>query len=206
VKDNKLWQEVLSVLQNTLKENEINIWLKPLKIEDLRGDLITLSAPNKFIKNWVEEKYINILIKTFNEYLSTDLKNVKINLNTKEKNNNQTSTYIYETAPEKNKHIFNTNLNKDYTFDSFVEGNSNQFASAAARAVADGNFNVYNPLFIYGGVGLGKTHLMHATGNKILEKFPKLKVMYVSSENWTNEFIQAMRTKKWKILNKNIVP
>ena len=61
MKDNKLWQEVLSVLQNTLKENEINIWLKPLKIEDLRGDLITLSAPNKFIKNWVEEKYINIL-------------------------------------------------------------------------------------------------------------------------------------------------
>ncbi len=196
MEDNKLWQEVLNGINDKLNENEISIWLKPLKIKELRGDIITLSAPNKFIRNWVEKKYLNFLIKTFNEYLSIDVKEIKIDLH---KNINEKNTVItegYNSSPHINKNIFHTNLNKDYTFDSFVEGNSNQFASAAARAVADGNFNIYNPLFIYGGVGLGKTHLMHATGNKILEKFPKLKVLYISSENWTNELIQSMRIKK----------
>ncbi len=196
MEDNKLWQELLNYLNGKINEQNINIWLKPLKIKELRGDLITLTAPNKFIKNWVEEKYLDLLTKTFNEFLSIDVKEIKIELHKKENQNKSATTQTYNSTSNTNENIFHTNLNKDYTFDSFVEGSSNEFASSAARAVADGNFNIYNPLFIYGGVGLGKTHLMHATGNKLLENFPKLKVLYISSENWTNELIQSMRIKK----------
>jgi len=88
-----------------------------------------------------------------------------------------------------------TNLNKQHTFDNFVVGSSNQFSHAAALAVAEGYFQTYNPLFIYGGVGLGKTHLIHAIGNKIMEKFPKLKILYISSEAFTNEMIYCLKSK-----------
>jgi len=93
-------------------------------------------------------------------------------------------------------HKNGSGLNKDYTFENFVPGGSNEFSYSACEAVSEGQFMQYNPLFIYGGVGLGKTHLMHAVGNRILEKFPKMKVLYITSETFTNDMINSLRTKK----------
>jgi chromosomal replication initiator protein len=196
--NNRILEEVLKAAKEKISEHEVDTWLKPLKIIELRGDLIVLAAPNIFAKKWVEEKYTALLKTIFNDYLSIEASNIKI---ISEKTN-QTKDRELDKAPSVPSpvsyinNLAKNNLNKEYTFESFVEGNSNQFAYAAAMAIADGNFNVYNPFFIYGGVGLGKTHIMHAIGNKILQKFPKLNVMYISSENWTNELIQALRLKK----------
>lgn len=192
----RIWQEVINGIKGKISEQEIGTWLKPLDILELRGDVITLSAPNKFVKKWVEDKYLHLLKQTFNDYVSIEASEITISLNKGIESQKAEKPAPSLASPMPMPTMSANNLNKDYTFDSFVEGNSNQFSHAAAQAVADGNFNIYNPLFIYGGVGLGKTHIMHAVGNKILENFPKLNVMYISSENWTNEMIQALRLKK----------
>lgn len=195
--DNNLWDEVLKLAEQRLSPQIVNTWLKPLKIIDMRGDLITIEAPNRFYKNWVEEKYLEIIKKIFLEEYSIQ-SDVQIVLGS---TNTVRQEQIQENISKPHHSILNnsTNLNKQYTFENFVVGASNQFPHAAALAVAEGYFQTYNPLFIYGGVGLGKTHLMHAIGNKILEKFPKLKILYISSEAFTNEMIHALKSKTMDI-------
>lgn len=195
--DNNLWEEVLKLSEVKFSPQIVNTWLKPLKILDMRGDLITIEAPNRFYKNWVEDKYLETLKKIFLEEYNIQSE-IQIVIGS--------STQSYREQPQdqtvkaQNTILNNsTNLNKQYTFDNFVVGSSNQFPHAAALAVAEGYFQTYNPLFIYGGVGLGKTHLMHAIGNKILEKFPKLKILYISSEAFTNEMIYALKSKTMDI-------
>ncbi|MGB9731773.1 MULTISPECIES: chromosomal replication initiator protein DnaA [Calditerrivibrio] len=195
--DNNLWEEVLKLAEARFSPQIVNTWLKPLKILDMRGDLIIIEAPNRFYKNWVEDKYLETLKKIFLEEYNIQSE-IQIVIGS--------STQSYreqaqdQTVKTQNTILNNsTNLNKQYTFDNFVVGSSNQFSHAAALAVAEGYFQTYNPLFIYGGVGLGKTHLMHAIGNKILEKFPKLKILYISSEAFTNEMIYALKSKTMDI-------
>jgi chromosomal replication initiator protein len=190
--DNNIWEEVLKIAEKKLSDQVVNTWLKPLRIVDMRGDIITIEAPNRFYKNWVEDKYLDTIKTIFqDEYnIQSDIQLVL--------GSTQHVKQEYTKEPAKvQQTILNntTNLNKQYTFENFVVGSSNQFAHAAALAVAEGYFQTYNPLFIYGGVGLGKTHLMHAIGNKILEKFPKLKILYISSEAFTNEMIYALKSK-----------
>jgi chromosomal replication initiator protein len=189
----KIWDEVLKEASDKLSSQEINTWLKPLKIIELRGDLIIISVPNRFYKTWVQDKYLKIIKDIFNNSLSIDAE-VELTI----RNEQKKEAGSYNITPSSN-HINisskGTNLNKQYTFDTFVVGGSNQFSHAACLAVAEGYFHTYNPLFIYGGVGLGKTHLMHAVGNKLIQSYPKLKILYISSENFTNEMIYSLKTK-----------
>ncbi len=191
--DNNLWEEVLKLAEHRLSPQIVQTWLRPLRIADMRGDIITIEAPNRFYKNWVEDKYLDVIKKIFLEEYNIQ-SDVQIILGTAQAVKHEQSQ---EVAVKPQHSILNnsTNLNKQYTFENFVVGASNQFPHAAALAVAEGYFQTYNPLFIYGGVGLGKTHLMHAIGNKILEKFPKLKILYISSEAFTNEMIYALKSK-----------
>lgn len=194
--DSNFWEEVLKSLENILSPQVIQTWFKPLKIVDLRGDLIVIEAPNKFYKNWVEEKYLNELKNVFESDFNI-FSTIQIVVPTSKsvsvlKEPLQTEDQVRVPAIQ---NLSATNLNKQHTFDNFVVGSSNQFSHAAALAVAEGYFQTYNPLFIYGGVGLGKTHLIHAIGNKIMEKFPKLKILYISSEAFTNEMIYCLKSK-----------
>jgi chromosomal replication initiator protein len=192
----KLWNDVLKEANTYLTDQIIETWLKPLKIGELDGKNLVLIAPNKFYKIWIEQNYLNTLEKVLSEKfsisssISIDYDNTHINKKITER-----SEHLQDHGVNKLKG-YKTNLNKQYIFDNFVVGNSNQFAYTACLSVADGNFHTYNPLYIYGGVGLGKTHLLHAVGNKILDKMPKLKILYIPSEQFTNEMIKALRVNK----------
>jgi chromosomal replication initiator protein len=192
--ESSVWDEVLKNLKNELDENEIKTWLEPLSIADLRGDMITLSAPNKFYKKWTDEKFLSAIKKVFNENLSIDA-DVKVIVGGVKRVASSEGASVPSGAPVY-VHKNGSGLNKDYTFENFVVGSSNEFSYSACEAVSEGQFMQYNPLFIYSGVGLGKTHLMHAVGNRILEKFPKMKVLYITSETFTNDMINSLRTRK----------
>jgi chromosomal replication initiator protein len=190
-----IWDEVIKHLLKELDEQTVKTWLEPLSIVELRGDMITLSAPNKFYKKWADDKYLSVIKKIFNENLGIDA-DVTVTVGAAIKTQTTGSGASVPSGAPVPIAQNGSNLNKDYTFEQFVAGGSNEFANAACQAVSEGQFMQYNPLFIYGGVGLGKTHLMHAVGNRILEKFPKMKVLYITSESFTNEMINALRTKK----------
>ena len=192
--EDKIWEEVLKYAKNYFSDQIIETWLKPLSIKELRGDVITISAPNRFYKNWVEDKYSDILKKIFREELTIDTE-LSIESGCENKKSDDEDKLAYNSHINTTYFQFSTNLNKQYTFENFVVGSSNEFAFSAASAVADGYFHTYNPLFIYGGVGLGKTHIMHAIGNKLIKSFPKLKVLYISSESFTNEMIYSIKSK-----------
>jgi len=190
-----IWEEVLKHLKKELDEQTIKTWLEPMSVIELRGDMITLSAPNKFYKKWADDKYLVHIKKVFNENLGIDA-DIHVTIGgTKKSSASDAGSSVPSGAPAAVPRN-GSNLNKDYTFEQFVAGGSNEFSYAACQAVSEGQFMQYNPLFIYGGVGLGKTHLMHAVGNRVLEKFPKMKVLYITSETFTNEMINALRTRK----------
>ncbi|TFZ41303.1 chromosomal replication initiator protein DnaA [Soehngenia longivitae] len=182
-----LWEEVLSLIKVELTEVSFNTWLKTINPISLSDDEITLAAPNDFTKGILEGRYLNLIKNAIKEVCKKDYKinfivpgeeiNIKISSNEKK---------VVESE-------FKTQLNPKYTFSTFVTGKSNEFAHAASLAVAEAPAQAYNPLFIYGGVGLGKTHLMHAIGHYILTQNPKSKVVYVSSEKFTNELINSIR-------------
>lgn len=191
--ENRIWDEVLISAKKHLSNQIIETWLRPLSIKELRGDLITIIAPNKFYKNWVDDKYLNVLKKIFTDELTIDAE-ITIEVENNNVKNIEKNVPLYVNK-DINIPKFTTNLNKQYNFENFVVGSSNQFAFSAASAVAEGYFHTYNPLFIYGGVGLGKTHIMHAIGNKLIKSFPKLKILYISSESFTNEMIYSLKSK-----------
>jgi len=192
--ESSIWEEVLKNLQNQLDESEIKTWLEPLAIVELRGDMITLAAPNRFYKKWVDDKFLSIIKNIFNENLGIDA-DVNVVVGGIKKQSAVEGPSVSSGAPVY-VHKNGSGLNKDYTFENFVAGNSNEFSFSACEAVSEGQFMQYNPLFIYGGSGLGKTHLMHAVGNRILEKFPKMKVLYITSETFANDMINSIRTRK----------
>lgn len=190
----KFWKDILKEANTYFTDQIIETWLKPLKISDIDGQKVTLIAPNKFYKIWIEQNYLTILEKILSEKFS-----ISSNITIDYDNTHTINQRVEHNVPlrEVNKlKGFKSNLNKQYIFDNFVVGNSNQFAYTACMSVAEGNFHTYNPLYIYGGVGLGKTHLLHAVGNKILDIFPKLKILYIPSEQFTNEMIKSLRLNK----------
>jgi chromosomal replication initiator protein len=194
----KIWLEAIDKVRDEIGEQNIKTWIEPLNYVRNTDALIILEAPNKFIKDWFLDNYVNKLTKKLNEMTDKKLK-IEIEVNKKIKiEKKDVEKKIYEEKKEsisvKNaESIINANINHLYTFDTFVSGSSNQFAHAAAMAVAKNPATTYNPLFIYGGVGLGKTHIIHSIGNEILKNNKNLKVTYYSSEKFTNELINSLR-------------
>lgn len=182
-----LWEEVLSLIKVELTEVSFNTWLKTINPISLSDDEITLAAPNDFTKGILEGRYLNLIKNAIKEVCKKDYK-INFIVPGEEINNIKISSNEKKEESE-----FKTQLNPKYTFSTFVTGKSNEFAHAASLAVAEAPAQAYNPLFIYGGVGLGKTHLMHAIGHYILTQNPKSKVVYVSSEKFTNELINSIR-------------
>lgn len=188
------------ILQNIKEEHEItNIsyetWLLPLEPYSVEKNVLTILAPDEQFFHYIRKKYEFLLKFTIAEITGFQC---EINYITKKNLNEQNSgsRLIQNNAsPVSQQTIHNANLNSSYTFDTFVVGNSNNLAHAASLAVAESPGEIYNPLFIYGGAGLGKTHLMHSIAHFVLKNNPEAKVLYVTSEHFTNELIDAIRNK-----------
>tara|TARA_B100000900_G_scaffold229300_1_gene194700 strand:- start:898 stop:2262 length:1365 start_codon:yes stop_codon:yes gene_type:complete len=200
--DLHFWGECKKTLERDLPVEEYSTWIAPLTLEQNNGSnplSYSVLAPNKFISDWVEDNY-GITIK---ERLSAITSNRDLNLNFEifVDYHDKQSSDILEQNPKENKGdveqrpsgIQKSNLIENFTFESFVEGKSNHIALAASRQIGDGLKNSYNPLFIYGGVGLGKTHLMHAVGNEILRKDPTKKIAYVHSEKFVSDMVKSLQ-------------
>ena len=194
----KLWDQTLTIIKAEMSEVSFNTWIKSCEPISISNDTIRISVPNSFTQDILEKRYKDLVANSIKSICS---KLYKIEfLIASDIKSDETSK---EDTPElkKNKAVLisdelSTTLNPKYTFDSFVIGNSNRFAHAASLAVAEAPAKAYNPLFIYGGVGLGKTHLMHAIGHYILDSNPNARVEYVSSEKFTNELINAIKDDK----------
>ncbi|MCY6372272.1 chromosomal replication initiator protein DnaA [Clostridium ganghwense] len=191
----QLWTKTLNIIKGELTEVSFNTWIKsivPISIED---DSIKLQVPNDFTKGILESRYKDLIINAIKLITSKKYKIEFLILSEEFSSNNEKLPNIKKDNIIVNDEMSST-LNPKYTFNSFVIGNSNRFAHAASLAVAEAPAKAYNPLFIYGGVGLGKTHLMHAIGHYILQNNPKAKVVYVSSEKFTNELINSIKDDK----------
>ncbi len=187
----EIWQKTLGLLQNELTEISFNTWIKTIEPLSLQNNTINLAVPAEFNKGILESRY-QTLIK--NAIKQTTYKEYSIKFVVPSQENIE--KYTNQSESNNNEDALVSVLNPKYTFDTFVIGNSNRFAHAAALAVAEAPAKAYNPLFIYGGVGLGKTHLMHAIGHFVLQQNSSLKVLYVSSEKFTNELINAIKDDK----------
>lgn len=185
-----IWKDVLKVIKVELTEVSYNTWLKTIIPISMNNRKIVLAAPNDFTKGILEGRYLNLIKNAIKEVTKEEFViQFIIPGDEQATNHNQNNVVVAETQENNQR----SQLNPKYTFDTFVIGNSNRFAHAASLAVAEAPAQAYNPLFIYGGVGLGKTHLMHAIGHYILSQNPNSKVVYVSSEKFTNELINSIR-------------
>ncbi|NMA61235.1 MAG: chromosomal replication initiator protein DnaA [Firmicutes bacterium] len=207
---NLVWDEVLDIMSTELAPRSFDAWLKNSKPVRLEGNTLYVEFPNEFTKDWVEARYVNPLNKILKQVANRDW-DIKFTIpegvkslttpgaHTPEEQNPTPLDLGVEvvnvTPPQREIIQTSSILNPRYTFDTFVVGNSNRFAHAASLAVAEGPSKAYNPLFLYGGVGLGKTHLMHAIGHYALEQNPNISVVYVTSETFTNDLISAIGKK-----------
>lgn len=192
----ELWEKTLNTLKEELTEVSFNTWIKSIEPISLEDSNLRLGVPNNFTKDILENRYKDLIINSVKS-VSNRTYNINFLIISEEAIEKDTSKKQEEQKP---KLVVNDEmsaiLNPKYTFDSFVIGNSNRFAHAASLAVAESPAKAYNPLFIYGGVGLGKTHLMHAIGHYIQNVNSKSKVVYVSSEKFTNELINSIKDDK----------
>jgi len=207
-----LWQSCLQVLEQELTLQQFNMWIRPLQLHSSEK-LITLYAPNRFVLDWVRDKYMVRISELLGQFGDADnIPSVNFDVGSKIVNahsnqapvtpspaNNTVNAPSHTPSrvmPINNQSLrtnHKSNINESYTFDSFVEGNSNQLARAAAMQVADNPGNAYNPLFLYGGTGLGKTHLLHAVGNGIMANKKDAKVVYMHSERFVQDMVKALQ-------------
>lgn len=214
-----LWQSCLQVLEQELSQQQFNMWIRPLQLHST-AEQITLYAPNRFVLDWVRDKYMNRINELLIQFANgTTVPSLNFDVGSKTavqtpdishaaatsnatpqvaSNNFSNAGHISNAQHQQAKAapqptVFKSNINDAYTFDSFVEGNSNQLARAAAMQVADNPGGAYNPLFLYGGTGLGKTHLLHAVGNGIKENKKDAKVVYMHSERFVQDMVKALQ-------------
>lgn len=186
-----LWDICLSKIAEKVDNGVYDLWFKPMKILNIKEKTATLEVPNRFFKEWIDDYYPNFINEILESVLGYSI-DVKYKIAEKEEADIRKLDMKLESRKNRlaNRGIF---LNPKYTFSTFVVGPSNQFAHAAALRVAENPGEAYNPLFIYGGVGLGKTHILNAIGNAFIDKRPNMVVCYVSSEQFTNEVISCLR-------------
>jgi chromosomal replication initiator protein len=197
-----IWQRCLDVLESEFSPQQFNTWLRPLQVEaESEVHVLTLLAPNRFVVDWVKKNFYLRIKELATQFSDSSIHEVHIEIGCKAISTGSSmiavlpeSTPVAVPVVKTNDHYKNSYLNKKFEFDSFVEGKSNQLSRAAAIQVAERPGDAYNPLFIYGGVGLGKTHLMHAVGNMILKNNPEAKVLYLHSERFVADMVKALQT------------
>jgi chromosomal replication initiator protein len=189
-----IWQKVLEELEKKVPKPTLKTWFNNVTPIQIYNGVLKIEVPNKLVKDWLESKFHLILLKTVKEFIQ-EIKNIEYILNTQIKTRTkriskysfQQKITIFEVHPS-------TNLNPRYRFENFVVGSNNELAFAAAQGVVSNLGTKFNPLFIYGGVGLGKTHLLQAIGNEVLRKYNNTKkVRYATTEQFTNELINALK-------------
>lgn len=200
-----VWEECLSHLQAEFPAQQINTWIRPLQVE-YKDNKLYLLAPNRFVLDWVKDKFLtrinDILADVFQE---GEVPSVLLSVGSAKETQApvakaqparapETSHYGYAAPRDATQH--RSNINPNLTFETFVEGKSNQLARAAAQQVAENPADAYNPVFLYGGVGLGKTHLMHAVGNTIEQSNPNARVLYLHSERFVAEMVKALQSNR----------
>lgn len=211
-----LWQQCLARLQDELPATEFSMWIRPLQAE-LSDNTLALYAPNRFVLDWVRDKYLNNINGLLNDFCGADAPQLRFEVGAKPTSSLQKGAVSpaaaaipaaqvqtaraaptivrpgWDNVPAPAEPTYRSNVNVKHTFDNFVEGKSNQLARAAARQVADNPGGAYNPLFLYGGTGLGKTHLLHAVGNGIVARKPNAKVVYMHSERFVQDMVKALQ-------------
>ena len=198
---NSFWRHCLSVFEKELPAQQFVTWIKPLKYQ-AEGDVVTLVAPNRFVQQWIRDKFYGRIQELARTHLQ---KEVEIRLLLAEKEASQTpaskiataaTAPARDTAPTQRPSSRDiSRLNPAFTFDTFVTGKANELARAAANQVADRPGTAYNPLFVYGGVGLGKTHLIHAIGNHLHARVPEAKIRYIYAEQYVSDVVRAYQHK-----------
>ncbi len=189
------WIKTIAAIGAKVGGQAFDLWFRPLKLVQFQDQNIVLEVPNKFFKEWIEDHFPGIISETIKEFVNKEV-SVKFRVFDKKEDPVIKKIEIKQEnrrAKLAGRGIF---LNPKFTFDTYVIGASNQFAHAASRAIADAPGKAYNPLFIFGGVGLGKTHLMNAIGNKIIDQQSNVKLLYAPAEQFTNEFVYSMRNDK----------
>lgn len=201
----EIWVRCKDKLKDSFNEKIFDVWIKPIMPLEVTDEYYKVAVKNDFFKSMLEENYAQVIEGVLAGIMG---KNIKLLIDTIDTTRAGTVAEAVATplpAKREQQQLFNentptqknseSNLNPKYVFETFVIGNSNRFAHAAAQAVANNPAHAYNPLFLYGGVGLGKTHLMHAIGNRIKQNNPSMKVLYTSSEKFTNEIINSIQNK-----------
>jgi chromosomal replication initiator protein len=188
-----LWHRCLRQLESEVPEQQFNTWVRPLQAVEHDGRL-QLLAPNRFVVNWIEENLFGRIEELVDAGTTGQSPQVTLEVGTRRED---AATPVAESAAPagqpREPRLIGSRFNPDFTFSTFVEGKSNQLARAAAIQVGENPGKAYNPLFIYGGVGLGKTHLMHAVGNLIRERRPNARIAYVHSERFVSEMVRALQ-------------
>lgn len=203
----QLWQAILGNLELSLSKANFNTWFKNTSIVEKGEDYIIVGVPSIFIRDWISSKYKADLLKALKS-IAPEIKEIKYQIGLSkpvtqpepvtptQSSVNYKTTQPSVSLPQNNQNTTPGGINAKYTFETFVIGKNNELAHASAQAVSKNPGQQYNPLFIYGGVGLGKTHLMHAAANAILEKNPSAKILYVTSEKFTNDYISSIQNKQ----------
>jgi len=190
--DATLWQKCLVRLENELPEQQFNTWIRPLHAVESGEDLCLL-APNQFVLDWVRKHHFETISQALHELGPDSNTRVQLDIGSTHKAPDPVPQQVPELRTKTTPVHHKSNLNLDFTFDSFVAGKSNQLARAASIQVGENPGGAYNPLFIYGGVGLGKTHLMHAVGNLIVQNKPSARVVYLHPERFVADMVQALQ-------------
>ena len=188
-----IWDQILARIETKVNRHSFYTWFRPTTLVSDGGSALTIRVPNPLFKDWLTKHYSVVLSEALAEVRRPGAGLIFVSEGAPSPAPPPDAPVEVETLPANTPPVASAGLNPRYTFDTFIVGSSNQFAHAACRAVAEAPSRSYNPLFIYGGVGLGKTHLMHAVGHYVLQHDPALKLTYISSERFMNEMINAVR-------------
>ena len=188
---NSIWQQCISSLEGEISEQQLNTWILPLQVEQ-DPNTLKLLAPNRFVMDWVRKHFLERICELVASIDDSKSMSVSLIIGSQTRSNPPPETVQYSKSPAPSTYR-SSGLNESHRFKNFVEGKSNQLARAASIQVSSQPGSEYNPLYIYGGVGLGKTHLMHAIGNRIKENNPDANILYVNCERFVSDMVKALQ-------------